>query len=302
MGRAEIRPAVLDSRISISFRTKSTLTDLVLGMMSKSKSRGKKVSAQEQGGKIEHAYGREGSLRRAFADDYGNSTYPDFRDYEFGDGRHNSLAGIQGPPVCVRPSVSDGYEVYTSHNISAAFGQSQYGYGYPGGRSSFAYGEEIYGGGGTGYDERRRFSAPVPNCDHAGFQPQYREVTSLPDIRRDASVEDQIDELLEAVERSSLADSNLSGSLLDGVSEEVERQLADVRTEKGRAGGVGDAVVECVALEDLPAVIQTIAIAREDARLGFEDEMGHGTEEIEDVTPMLVDLFQLAQVLAQGAL
>jgi len=43
-----------------------------------------------------------------------------------------------------------------------------------------------------------------------------------------------------------------------------------MKVEKGRAGGVGDAVVECVALEDLPAVIQTIAIAREDARSGLK--------------------------------
>ena len=115
-------------------------------------------------------------------------------------------------------------------------------------------------------------------------------------------MEEQIDELLGAVERSSLADSDLSGSLWYGVSEEVEGQLGDMKAERRRAGGVGDAVVECVALEDLPAVIQTIAIAREDARLGFEDEVGYGTEEIEDAAPMLVDLFQLAQVLAREGL
>lgn len=112
-------------------------------------------------------------------------------------------------------------------------------------------------------------------------------------------MEEQIDELLDAMERSSLADSDVSRSLFDGVSEEIGHRLADVRAEKRRAGVVGDAVVESVALEDLPAVIQTIAIAREDARLGFEDEVGYRTEEIEDAAPILVDLFQLAQVLVQ---
>lgn len=108
---------------------------------------------------------------------------------------------------------------------------------------------------------------------------------------------------LEDARRNSFAQrQSLSVSSLDGVLEEIESQLADIEAEKRRAGGVEDAVVECVALEDLPAVIQTIAIAREDARLGFEDEMGYGTQEIKDVAPMLVDLFHLAQVLAQEAL
>ena len=113
-------------------------------------------------------------------------------------------------------------------------------------------------------------------------------------------VEEQIDELLEAVERSSLPDSDVPG-LLDGVSEEVNHQLVDIKAEKRRAGGMGGAVVECVALEDLPAVIQTIAaIAREDAWFECEDEMGYETPpEIEDMVPMLVDLFDLAQLLAQ---
>jgi len=266
---------------------KSTLTDLVLGMIPRSKSRGKKASAQEQVGKLEREYGRVDSRGRSFEDDYEIPVIPISEVYELGDARYNSFARIQGPSVRARPSIHDAYEGYGSHDIPAAFGQLQYGYGYPGSRGSFAYGDGVYGGSSIGYDERRRFSAPIPNYDpYPGSQPQYREATSLPDIRRGASVEEQIDELLEAVERSSLTDSVVSGSVLDGASEEVERQLADMKVEKGRAGGVGDAVVECVALEDLPAVIQTIAIAREDARLGFEDEVGCGTEEIEDVAPM----------------
>ena len=109
-------------------------------------------------------------------------------------------------------------------------------------------------------------------------------------------VEEQIDELLEVVERSSLTDSDVPG-MLDGVSEEVGRQLVDIKVEEKRAGG---AVVECVALEGLPAVIQTIAaIAREDARLECEDEVGYETPEIEDMVPMLVDLFDLAQLPAR---
>jgi hypothetical protein len=52
-------------------------------------------------------------------------------------------------------------------------------------------------------------------------------------------------------------------------------------------------------LEDLPPVVQTIATAREDARLEFEDEMGYGSQETDNVAPMLVDLFALAQLLAQ---
>jgi len=88
--------------------------------------------------------------------------------------------------------------------------------------------------------------------------------------------------------------------VLDGDYEEVDRQLVDIKVGKRRAGGMGGAVVECVALEDLPAVIQTIAaIAREDAWFECEDEMGYETPEIEDVVPMLADLFDLAQPLAQ---
>ena len=140
---------------------------------------------------------------------------------------------------------------------------------------------------------------PIPNHDpYHGIQPRYREATSLPDIRTLPSVEEQIEELLDAVERSSLAGSEMSGTL-DGVSEEVERQLADVKAGKRREGGVGDAVVECVALEDLPPAIQKIAIAREDARLEFEEETGYGTPENENAVPVLVDLFGLAQLLAQ---
>lgn len=143
---------------------------------------------------------------------------------------------------------------------------------------------------------------PTPYHDpYRGVQPQYREATSLPDIRAPASVEEQIDELLDAVERSSLTGSDMSGAL-DGISDEVEDQLGDVKAGKRRAGGAGDTVVECVALEDLPPVIQTIAIAREDARLEFEEEMGYGSLENGDVAPMLVDLFALAQFLAQGTL
>lgn len=264
----------------------------------------KKASAQEQGGTPERSYGRVDPRGRYFEDDYGNSGCPDFQDYDLGDARYSPFARVQGPPVRVRPSTHDAYEEYGSHEIpAAASGRFQYGYENPRGRGPFAYGDEMYRGGNIGYDEPRRFSAPVTNYDpYPGSQRQCREATSLPDIRRDASVEEQIDELLGAVERSSLADSDLSGSLWYGVSEEVEGQLGDMKAERRRAGGVGDAVVECVALEDLPAVIQTIAIAREDARLGFEDEVGYGTEEIEDAAPMLVDLFQLAQVLAREGL
>ena len=71
---------------------------------------------------------------------------------------------------------------------------------------------------------------------------------------------------------------------------------------KRREGGVGDVVVECVALEDLPPVIQAIVVAREDARLELEEEMGYGSPESEDVTPVLVDLFDLAGLLAQETL
>ena len=290
--------------MGIPFR-KSTLTDLVLGMMSRSKSRGKKASVQEQGGKLEGDYRRVDSRGRPFEDDYGNSGYPDLRNYEFGDARYNSFSRIQGPSTSARSSAYDVYEAYDGRDIPAVLGQPQHGYGYPGGRGSFAYGEGAYRGGSDGYKERRRFSAPIPNyvpSSYPGPQPRYREAASLPDVRRDLSVEEQIDDLLEAVERSSLVDSDLSESLLEGVSEGAERHLADMKAERERAGGVRDAVVECVALEDLPAVIQTIAIAREDARLGFEDEVGRGTGETENVAPMFVDLFQLAQVLAQGAI
>lgn len=140
---------------------------------------------------------------------------------------------------------------------------------------------------------------PIPDRDpYHGIQPRYREATSLPDIRALPSVEEQIEELLDAVERSSLADSEMSAGL-DGASEEVERQLADVKAGKRREGGVGDAVVECVALEGLPPAIQKIAIAREDVRLEFEEEMGCKSSETGRVAPMLVDLFGLAQLLAQ---
>jgi len=81
---------------------KSTLTDLVLGMIPRSKSRGKKASAQEQVGKLEREYGRVDSRGRSFEDDYGNSSYPDFRGYELGDARYNSFARIQGPSVRAR--------------------------------------------------------------------------------------------------------------------------------------------------------------------------------------------------------
>ena len=140
---------------------------------------------------------------------------------------------------------------------------------------------------------------PIPNHDpYHGIQPRYREATSLPDIRTLPSVEEQIEELLDAVERSSLADSDASGAL-DGVSEEVDRQLADVKAGKRRESGVGDAVVGSVALENLPPAIQKIAIAREDARLELEEEIGYGSSETGNVAPMLVDLFGLAQLLAQ---
>ena len=284
---------------SISFH-KSTLTDLVLGMMPRSKSRGKKASAQ----KLEREGGRLDSREPPSEYDYGNPSYPDFRGYEFGDAMYSSFARIQGPSIRARPSIhDDAYQEFGGHGIPAAFGQLPYGYEYPRGRGSLAYGEGGYGGGSVGYDERR-FSAPVPNYydPHPGPQPRYREATSLPDVRRDASVEEQIDELLGAVERSSLADSDVSELLLNGASEELEGQLADMKAERRRVGEVGDVVVECVALEDLPAVIQTIAIAREDARLRFEEEVGYGTEQIEEVAPMLVDLFQLAQLLAQEVL
>ncbi|KAF9643845.1 hypothetical protein BDM02DRAFT_3122854 [Thelephora ganbajun] len=269
--------------------------------MPRSKSREKKTSAAERGEKVEGE--REGAQYRgrSFEDEFGDYGYPDFRGYEFGDARYNSFPRMQGAPVRVRPSAYDPYEGYDDREIPTAFGQPQHAHRYPGGRDSFSYGEDIYGEG-VGYDKLRRFSAPIPNHDpYPGPQPQYREATSLPDIRMNASVEEQIDELLEAVERSSLADSDVSLSL-DGISKEVDHQLLDVRAGKRREGGVGDPVVECVALEDLPPVIQTIAIAREDARLGLEDETGHGTPEIEDVAPMLVDLFDLAQLLAQEAL
>lgn len=143
---------------------------------------------------------------------------------------------------------------------------------------------------------------PISNHDtYHGIQPRYREATSLPDIRGLPSVEEQIDELLGAVERSSLADSDMSATL-EGISEEAERQLVDVKAGKRREGGVGDAVVECVALEDLPPAIQKIAIAREDARLEFEEQTGYRSPENENVAPMLVDLFGLAQLLAQEIL
>jgi len=265
-------------------------------MFPKSKSGGKKTQVAERGRKREREYERAHYRRGTREDDYGDYGYPDPRDDEFGDVRYNSFPRMQDVSGRVRPSIHDAYEEYNGHDIPAVFGQPQYPYGYPGGRGSLSYGEAV------GYDEQRRFSVPIPNHDpYPGFQPQHREATSLPDIRTRASVEEQINELLEAVEHSSLTDSNVSGSL-DGVSEEVERQLADMKAKKRRAGGVGDTVIECVALEDLPPVIQTIAIAREEARLELEDEMGYGTSEIEEVAPMLVDLFDLAQLLAREAL
>ena len=200
---------------------------------------------------------------------------------------------MQDPSVHIRPSIYDAYEGYEDQHIPAGFGQPQYTNRYPTGRDSFPY------GGNVGHDEQRRFSVPIPNHDpYHGIQPRYREATSLPDIRGLPSVEEQIEELLDAVERSSLADSEMSGSL-DGISEEVERHLTDVRAGKRREGGVGDTVVECVALEDLPPAIQKIAIAREDARLELEEEIGYGSSETENVAPMLVDLFGLDQLLAQ---
>lgn len=271
----------------------STLTDLVLRMMSRSKSGDKKTPATERGRKQEREYEREYRREQSVEDDHGSYGYPEFRGYEFGDARYNSFPRMEGAPARIRPSIYDAYEEYDDHEISTAFGQPRYLYGHPGGRGSLPYGE------GVGYDERRRFSVPIPNHDpYPGFQPRYREATSLPDIRMHTPVEEQIDELLEAVERSSLTDSDVPG-LLDGVSEEVDRQLVDIKAEKRRAGGIGGVVVECVALEDLPPVIQTIAISREDARLECEDEAGYETPEIEDVVPMLVDLFDLAQLLAQ---
>jgi hypothetical protein len=262
-------------------------------MMPKSKPGGKKTPAAERGRKLEREYERECRRERSLEDDYGSYGYPDFRGHEFGDARYNSFPRMEGASARIRPSIYDAYEDYDDHEIPAAFDQPQYFHRYPGGRGSLSYGE------GVGYDERRRFSVPIPNHDpHPGFQPQHREFASLPDIRMHTLVEEQIDELLEAVERSSLTDSNAPG-LLDGISEEVDRQLVDIKAGKRRAGGIGGAVVECVALEDLPPVIQTIAISREDARLECEDEMGYETPEIEDMVPMLVDLFDLAKLLAQ---
>jgi len=262
--------------------------------MSKSKPRGKKASGTERGRDQGREYEREYRRGRPLEEDYGD--YPRFRDYESGDTRYNSFPRMQGAPPRIRPSIYDAYEEYGGYEIPAAIGQPQYAYGYPGGRGSLPY------GGSVGYDEQRRFSVPIPNHDpYPGFQPQYREATSLPDMRMNGSVEEQIDELLEAVERSSLTNSDVSGSL-DGISEEVDRQLIDIKAGKRKAGGMGRRVVECMALEDLPPVIQTIAITREDARLELEDEMGYETPEIEDVAPMLVDLFDLVHLLVQEGL
>ena len=230
---------------------------------------------------------------RPSEDDYGDYGHADFQGCEFGDASYNSFPRMQAPSVHYRPSIYDAYEGYEDQHIPAGLGQPQYANRYPAGRGSFPYGENV------GYDERRRFSVPIPNHDpYHGIQPRYREATSLPDIRALPSVEEQIEELFDEVERSSLADSETSGAL-DGVSEEVERQLADVKAGKRREGGVGDVVVECVALEDLPPAIQKIAIAREDARLEFEEEMGCASLETGNVVPMLVDLHGLAQLLAQ---
>ena len=272
----------------------STLTDLVSGLFSKSGRR--KAAASERGRKQEREYGGVYQRGRSREDDYGDYGHADFRDYELGDATYNSFPRMQVPSVHYRPSIYDAYEGYEDQHIPAGLGQPQYANRYPVGRDSFPYGENV------GYEERRRFSVPIPNHDpYYGIQPRYREATSLPDIRTLPSVEEQIEELLDAVERSSLADSEMSGEL-DGVSEEVERQLADVKAGKRREDGVGDAVVECVALEDLPPAIQKIAISREDARLEFEEEMGCGSLETGNVAPMLVDLFGLAQLLAQERL
>ena len=264
-------------------------------MVPRSKSGGKKAAVVERGRKLERDHETVYRRERSFEEDYEDFGYPDFRDYGLADARFNSFPRMQGAPSRIRPSIYDAYEEYDDYEIPAAFGHHQYAYGYSGGRSSIPYGE------GARYGERRRFSVPTPNHDpHLGFQPRYREATSLPDIRTHVPVEDQIDELLEEVERTSLTHSNASG-WLDDVSEEVEGQLVDMKAEKRRAGEMeaAAAVVECVALEDLPAVIQTIAIAREDARLELEDEVGYETPEIEGVAPMLVDLFDLAQLLVQ---
>lgn len=250
----------------------------------------------ERGRKREREYGSAHYRGRSREDDVGDYGYVDFRDHEFGGARYNSFPRVQDGLINTRPSIYEAYEGYKGQEIPASLGQPHYAYGYPRSHDSFPYGE------GVGYDERRRFSVPIPNHDpYRGIQSHYRVATSLPDIRTHASVEDQIDELLNAVERSSLADSEMSGAL-DGISEEVERQRVDVKAGKRREGGAGDAVVECVAVEDLPPVVQTIAIAREDARLEFEEEMGCGSPENEDVAPMLVDLFSLAQLLAQEVL
>jgi hypothetical protein len=257
-----------------------------------SKSRGRKTSTVERGRKLEREYGMARSHGRPREDDYGDYGYADFRDYEFGDARYNSFPRMQAASVLLRPSIYEAYDGYGSHEIPVA-GQPRYVHGHPGSRGSFPYGE------GGGYGERRRFSVPIPNHDpYLGFQPRYREATSLPDIRTHPSVEEQIDELLGAVERSSLSDSDVSGAL-DGISEEAERQLVDMNAEKRGYSVIRSAVVECVALEDLPPVVQTIATAREDARLEFEEEMGYGSQETDNVAPMLVDLFGLAQLLAQ---
>lgn len=264
-------------------------------MIPRSKPGGKKTPVVDRGRKLERDHESVYRQERSFEDDYEDFGYSDFQDYKLADARFNSFPRMQGAPTRIRPSIYDAYEECDNYGSPVAFGQTQYAYGYSGGRSSVSY------GGGVRYDERRRFSVPVPNHDpYLGFQPRYREAASLPDIRTHVPVEDQIDELLEEVERTSLTDSSASG-WLDDVSEEVEHQLAERKAEKRRASGMEAtaAVVECVALEDLPAVIQTIAIGREDARVEFEEEMGYETPEIEDIAPMLVDLFDLARLLAQ---
>lgn len=251
--------------------------------------------AVERGRKQEHEDGRAYHPGRPSGDDYGDLGYAEFRDYEVGDARYNSFPRMHDASSDTGPSIYDAYEDYERQRAPAGLGRSQYAYGYPDSRGSSAYGEDF------GYDERRRFSVPIPDRDpYRGIQPRHREATSLPDIRAHASVEEQIDDLLGAVERSSLIDSDVPGAL-DGISEEDERRLSDIKAGKRREGGSGDAVVECVALEDLPPVIQTIAIAREDARLEFEEEAGYGSLKNENVAPMLVDLFDLAEMLAHEA-
>ena len=71
---------------------------------------------------------------------------------------------------------------------------------------------------------------------------------------------------------------------LDGVSEEVDHQLVDVKAEKRRQ-------------------LQSLERMRGSSSSGGCIEMGYETPEIEDMAPMLVDLkFDLAPLLAQEGL